>query len=500
MRYHLLTGVTGLLGSYLLKDASALDMPLAVLVRASRTAPARQRVEDLLVRLERQTSSLLPRPVVLEGDLTKPGLGLRASQIHWIRENCSSVIHNAASLSFVAQNRDDEPYRSNVGGTHNVLELCRETGIRNFQHVSTAYVCGLREGTILESERNIGQTPGNDYERSKIQAEEMVADADFLDCKTFFRPGIIIGDSRSGYTSTFHGFYVPLKVVHGLMHSVGDLTGVSAGGIVRLFNLDGSERKTFVPVDWVSAVIMRVIATPEYHGRTYHLTPAKATRLMDMAEAMSDVIDDSPKVHNQGNVSYEFFQNALLDQMRVYQAYWRDDPVFDRRNTLEATSDLPCPVVDKTVLRRMCHYAVKSNFGWPIEPSRIPAIDASKLVVKGCKLGITNGKTATAVGFVVTGPGGGDWELQVRNGSVTGVNEGLTPRCHTVVRLGSHALKEIVDGSWSARDALRVGLMLVETSGGTKSTDVCEMIDAFVRHGAKGLSLRCGQDGPSVSA
>jgi len=500
MRYHLLTGATGLLGCYLLKDAAALDVPLAVVVRSSRTASARQRVEDLLARWEHQTSSLLPRPVVLEGDLTKPGLGLKAAQIDWIRESCSSVIHNAASLSFVAESQADEPYRSNVGGTQNVLDLCRETGIRNFHHVSTAYVCGLREGTILESERNVGQTLGNDYERSKIAAEELVAGADYIDSKTFFRPGIIIGDSRTGYTSTFHGFYVPLKITNGLLHSVKDLAGVSTSDIVRLFGLDGTETKNFVPVDWVSAVMMRVIATPEHHGKTYHLTPTERTRFTEMSEAMAEANDKSPKIKSQGNISYDFFRNTLLDQMKVYEAYWRDDPVFDRTNTLAAAPDLPCPVIDKALLLRMCQYAVKSNFGWPIAPSRIPPIDVGSVVQNACQPSLINGTRPTVVGLVITGPGGGDWELQVIGNDIVEANEGLTPRCHTIIRLGSHTLKEISDGHCIALDALQIGRLSLEGRTGASSPDLCEIVDALVRRRAKGLSLENDQDGPLVSA
>ena len=95
-----------------------------------------------------------------------------------------------------------------------VLELCRNAGIRNFHHVSTAYVCGLRQGRILESELDVGQKMSNDYEQSKLQAEKMVRSADFLDSLTVHRPAIIIGDSTNGYTTTYHGFYAPLQAVY----------------------------------------------------------------------------------------------------------------------------------------------------------------------------------------------------------------------------------------------------------------------------------------------
>ena len=97
-----------------------------------------------------------------------------------------------------------------------MLELCRDLGIRQFHHVSTAYVCGLRSDRCREAELDVGQIFGNDYERSKLEAETMVRQAAYLDRPTIFRPAIIVGDSESGYTSTFHGFYALLKLAHTL--------------------------------------------------------------------------------------------------------------------------------------------------------------------------------------------------------------------------------------------------------------------------------------------
>ncbi len=72
------------------------------------------------------------------------------------RANVSAVVHSAASLKF----HDDgcgEPWLSNIEGTRNVLSLCEVAGVRKLHYVSTAYVCGLREGTIYESELDCGQ-------------------------------------------------------------------------------------------------------------------------------------------------------------------------------------------------------------------------------------------------------------------------------------------------------------------------------------------------------
>jgi len=83
--YWLLTGVTGLVGQYLLKDMLLAGLPVAVLVRPGRTATASARVEGLMQRWEGVCGSPLPRPVVLEGDVTAPGLGLSLGDSSWVR-------------------------------------------------------------------------------------------------------------------------------------------------------------------------------------------------------------------------------------------------------------------------------------------------------------------------------------------------------------------------------------------------------------------------------
>jgi thioester reductase-like protein len=493
MKYHLLTGATGLLGYYLLHDAARIGVPLAVVVRPTRMASARQRIEDLLARWERTINVTLPRPVVLEGDLTKPLLGFDEETVDWVGEYCEALIHNAASLTFRAESPEGEPYRSNVTGTANVLGLCQRAGIRRFHHVSTAYVCGLREGTILESELDVGQTLGNDYEKSKVQSEKMVAEADFLDSVTVLRPGIIIGDSRTGYTSTFHGFFVPLKVGHGLISSVASGSGMDVPTLISLFDLDGQERKNFVPVDWVSAVMMQVIATPDLHGRTYHLTPENRTPLSEMAEVMAEVIVASPPAKTMGNVSIDLYHNTLVEQLQVYQAYWRDDPVFDLTNTHQAAANLPCPTVDRAMLRRMCQYAIQANFGWPIEPSSIPEFDVHAALAEACPSSVGR-QDGELLGLQVNGPGGGQWALEVCDGQVVGHQLGLSDRCRATAYLNCHTYRAIRDGRLSAVDALRQGVLLLETASDSWDDRWVDALQTLVGKKTNGVVQSVGRD------
>src|ERR1700685_2969005 len=192
MAHLLLTGGTGLLGAYLIRDLLKAGTNLALLVRSTRKEAAQARIESLMARWEVVDGREYPRPVVLEGDLTEDDLGLDGCAVRWVARHCDAVMHNAASLTFQATGPNDEPYRSHLHGTRRILDLCRDAGIRKFHHVSTAYVCGQRKGRILESELDVAQAHGNDYEISKFRAELMVREADFLDRPTFYRPGIIL--------------------------------------------------------------------------------------------------------------------------------------------------------------------------------------------------------------------------------------------------------------------------------------------------------------------
>ena len=72
---------------------------------------------------------------------------------------------------------------------------------------------------MRENELIVGQEFGNIYEESKACGEMLVRQADFLDCYTIFRPSIIVGDSETGFSTTFHGFYTPLRLLSAIARS-----------------------------------------------------------------------------------------------------------------------------------------------------------------------------------------------------------------------------------------------------------------------------------------
>lgn len=360
----LVTGGTGLLGSYIVRDLLLAGRSLALLVRPDRKWSAAARVEALVRHWEAALDTALPRPVVLEGNLAQPFCGLSEKDRHWIHWNCSALLNNAASLSFRGSDRAAEPWLSNVTGTGNAIAVARAAGLEHFHHVSTAYVCGLRTGTVREDDLDVGQAFGNDYETSKCEAEKMVRAAGFGSA-TVYRPSIIVGDSETGYTSTYHGFYAGLRLGHTLLTRV--VKGSTSGpALLALLGVNEADHKNFVPVDWVAAVIAHAVQTPAARGRTFHLTHPEPLPLRTVGRIIQQAVEtfsvaaspDDPDVCDE-----QWFADNLRSQLDVYQSYFRNDPVFDRRHTAEIAGHLPCPTLDDATLLRMSQFAIESDFG-----------------------------------------------------------------------------------------------------------------------------------------
>jgi nucleoside-diphosphate-sugar epimerase len=487
MAYLLLTGGTGLLGAYLIRDLLKAGGNLALLVRSTRKEPAQSRIESLMARWENEDGREYPRPVVLAGDLTAENLGLDAAARRWVARNCDSVMHNAASLTFQALSPNDEPWRSNLHGTRRVLDLCRETGIRKFHHVSTAYVCGLRQGRILESELDAGQTHGNDYEISKFQSELMVRQADFLDQPTVYRPGIILGDSKTGYTSTFYGFYVPLKLLSSLLTKAAGVAStqeeliaeVSYTGkrLTEVLNLSDEAGKNYIPVDWVSEVMAHIAMNPEHHGQTYHLTPDLPVNLKLTREATQAAFQKYTQLAERKTyLAAEAldFEQFFLEGMKVYAAYWRNDPIFDTTNTRRVAPHLPCPVMDSEFFMRICQFAIESNFGrrLPRPPAR-PKFDVHEKIqqwMSPAKPPQQERQPAPAfVGLQVDGSGGGQWELSLSDGRLISIDPGISDRCTATYHLNSRTFADLASDRTTAQQALDSGDLRIQGNGLPKS-------------------------------
>jgi thioester reductase-like protein len=362
----LLSGASGLVGQYLLRDLLLEGQPVAVVIRSQGKKSAEQRLEQILDYWERDTNKSLPRPKCLEGDIGQEDLGLSKEDRAWVADHCRSIIHNAASLTFFGKDRDQEPWLSNYTGTAHVLDFCRRARVREMHYMSTAYVCGRRTGVIRENEFECGQEFRNDYEECKFEAEKLVRAANFFDQLTVYRPAVIVGDSHTGYTATYHGLYSYLQfvwlMVRMLPHDDDDRIYYPC----RL-TLTGEERRNLIPVDWVSAVTSHIFLNPSLHGQTYHLTPLEQVTARESHDAMMRYFNFyGPTFVGPGELdpaSMNDYEKMFYEYVSRYMEYWSVEPVFDCSHTLAAAPDLPCPTIDAACWQRLIDYAVQDRFG-----------------------------------------------------------------------------------------------------------------------------------------
>ncbi|MCA9266388.1 MAG: SDR family oxidoreductase [Planctomycetales bacterium] len=371
MKNHiLLTGATGFIGQYLLERLLEREIPVVVVARGNSERSANDRIMHVVSQIEERTNKTLPRPICFTGDLIEPELGLDDFAIEWFEENCRAVLHNAASIRFHCDgDRSKDPWRSNYSGTKNVLDLCKVAGIREFHHVSTAYVCGNRRDTCYEHELNVGQTFANDYQESKLEAEKAIRGSDFLDSKTFYRPALVVGDSRDGFTSApdfglYHYIEFNFQLTRQLRAATGD-----PGHLELPFRLamTGNERRNVVTVDWIADAIIHLLTHPELHNETYNLTPQHPITSRTVVEGLAKYFNYSGiEFVGEENVDRSEQTDAermFYDFASTFESYWDDEPIFDRTNTDRALGDvLPTPRLDDECMQRIIDYPVRECF------------------------------------------------------------------------------------------------------------------------------------------
>ncbi|MFZ0393861.1 MAG: SDR family oxidoreductase [Terracidiphilus sp.] len=213
------------------------------------------------------------------GAFTRPGLfwrcwqaGLRVGQRCVSTSFCRDgrIIHCAAAVRF--DHSLDEARDVNVEGTRRILDFAAGARqLRSLAYVGTAYVAGERSDLVHENELAAGQRYRNSYERTKAEAEALVRSRLSTLPIVILRPSIIVGDSRTGVTSSFKMMYWPLKIyarrlwrtVPGFPDAVLDI----------------------VPVDFVASAVARLVFDEAALGKTVHLCagPAGSATIQQVA-------------------------------------------------------------------------------------------------------------------------------------------------------------------------------------------------------------------------
>ncbi len=213
-----------------------------------------------------------PRTEILVGDVCDMDLGLSSVEYRALSRELT-WIHHLAGIYFMGVD-DETARRVNVVGTRAVLDLARDaTRLERVVHWSTAMVSGDRRGTFYEEDLEAGQHFHNGYERTKYDAERLVRTAMRQLPITILRPGIIVGDSRTGEIDKLDGPYYLMVLI-----------ATNASNIRLPLLGRGDTPLHLVPIDYVIEAAWRVTRSDDAAGKTFHLVdpaPLTAEQIFD---------------------------------------------------------------------------------------------------------------------------------------------------------------------------------------------------------------------------
>lgn len=211
-----LTGATGFLGSYLVKDIldrTSRDVKLIAHVRGVKDSTAAlQRLRRSLQGYGLWSDDWQGRLSAVVGDLSKPQLGIDDSTWQRLTQEVDVVIHNGATVHWIRKYQD--MMASNVLSTVEAMRLCNEGKAKAFCFVSstsvldTDYYIKLSEeqtrtgqGSVMESDDMNGSRSGlgTGYGQTKWVSEQLVREAGSRGLRgSVVRPGYVLGDSQTG--------------------------------------------------------------------------------------------------------------------------------------------------------------------------------------------------------------------------------------------------------------------------------------------------------------
>ncbi len=264
----LFTGFPGFIGARLIPRLLELrpDTRFHCLVQEKFLGAAR----DSVTALNDAHPGLASRIELVVGDITQPGLGMTEADARTLHKKLTGCYHLAAVYDLAVAR--DVAMRINVEGTRNVIHFLEECPhLNRFDYVSTAYVSGTAVGVFRETDLDVGQSFKNYYEETKFLAEEAVVQSKLP--SAIYRPGIVVGDSKTGETAKFDGPYFALNAMR-LLPSPGAFIKVGTG--TALVNL--------VPVDFVLEAIARLSTWTGAVGKTYHLTDPSPCTAFELEE------------------------------------------------------------------------------------------------------------------------------------------------------------------------------------------------------------------------
>ncbi len=388
---YLITGATGFIGRYLVKELlSRTQEPIYVIVRSKSVIQ--------LAELRRWWQTDESRVIAIEGDLTNVACGVSAHDRLRLRGRIRHFIHLGAIYDLDAT--EAALADANVSGTRNALDLASAVGAACFHLCSSIAVAGRYDGVFTEGMLDEAYGLEHPYFRTKHDAEALVRGQTKLRWR-IYRPGMVVGHSGTGHITKADGpyhFFKTLQILRRNLPAWLPTIGFE-GGYVNV-----------VPVDYVARAIAHLSGVDGLDGECFHLTdpnPRRAGELLNVfahaghAPVMGLRLDASLLRLVPAAVTEAFHEHAplravvdqLIDDLQLPRTalQFLDLPtLFDNTRTrllLEA-ADIRLPSIDDYAWRLWDYWERHLDPDLSLDRSLSGAVQGKRVLITGGSSGI----------------------------------------------------------------------------------------------------------------
>ncbi len=260
---YFVTGATGFIGKRLVKKLLARrGSTVHFLVRPE----SRDKVPALLDYWS--TTEARAKPVF--GDLSQPKLGVSRGEIKALTGKIDHFFHLAAVYDLKAD--AESQIVANIDGTRNAVALANEIKAGIFQHASSIAAAGMYEGVFREDMFEEAEGLDHPYFATKHDSEKIVR-KEVKGAWRVYRPGLVVGDSKTGEMDKIDGPYYFFKLIQKLRNMLPPwmpTVGIEGGRI------------NIVPVDFVVDAIDHIAHVKDQDRKAFHIVDPTPYRVGDV--------------------------------------------------------------------------------------------------------------------------------------------------------------------------------------------------------------------------
>ncbi|MCC9000450.1 MAG: SDR family oxidoreductase [Candidatus Contendobacter sp.] len=260
---YFVTGATGFIGKRLVEKLLQRPDATVYYLILERELPM---VETLRLRWGAAAGRTIP----VIGDLTLPRLGVSETDLARLKGQVQHLFHLAAIYDLKASAEIQE--KVNVAGTRNVVAFAEAVEAGCFHLTSSIAAAGLYEGVFREDMFEEAEELDHPYYRTKHESEGIVR----RECSRpwrVYRPGIVVGDSRTGEMDKIDGPYYFFKLIQKLRKLLPPWMPV--------IGIEGG-RQNLVPVNFIVDAMDHIAHQPNLDGQCFHLVDPNPHRVGDI--------------------------------------------------------------------------------------------------------------------------------------------------------------------------------------------------------------------------